>query len=1210
MSIKLHRLLVLLVLFLLRTDAAPAALVAYEGFDYPTNTTIAGQSGGDGFTNAWTIGATGNFIGTNAAAGLIYTDVNGLSLQTNGGSLIVGVPRGDGATATPNRALPYNLSGGPGTTVGPGGTMWMSFLYRRLNFATGTLPYLRQANLGLFAGGGEVAAIGGPNTSATVSNVLSVWGNGAPHPGASPFQAPEYPINSNVTYFVLIKTVTDGTAAADNAYVWFNWTNLLMEPDVSTATIVESEVNLSSVNTLRFQAGNLNASGSNALFQVDEVRVGTTFADVAPSVGTLIGPSITFQPVDRVATIGAPASFSVTASGSVPLRYQWYFDGNTPLGSDTNWLTIANAQSNHIGGYHVVVSNSVGVVTSVVAMLTVVPPVPASIATHPVNETAIVGEPATFAVIAGGTAPLRYQWYFNTNTAVGGQTNAVLTLLGTTTNDAGSYSVIVTNAYGAATSTVAMLTVIPPFERLPAFPGADGAAKYVTGGRGGIVYHVTKLDRNYSHNEQGTLRYGLTDGNFPAGPRTIVFDVAGVFWLGLYGAERPEYDNGWDSQSRYNIPGNVTIAGQTAPGPVIVMGGVTKASSANVIVRNVMFAPGYGMRTFNEPDHVPPIVPTFGDTPDAILYDAVDISGQNIMLDHLTTIYGTDETISCNELAANLTIQFCTVAQGQNYPQGDAENPSAYGGHGFGSLLQAGSNAKISVINNLYAHLKGRLPRVGSEIGTGAFNDFRNNVFYNWLGTAGGGATGQPSFNNFINNFYIAGPGGDDVLGTNIVTAAGGTGIFNGQSAADTRAFVAGNLKDTNKDNDPNDTSSADGNYTSIAAQASAYDVNIGVTLGAAAGLTNVLRHVGARWWLRPYNFTLGNTNAITTNDIALYVDQRLIRETFTGTGKIMAWADDPFDTNANEGFEWRSLLALRADSNTYAAPFNRPLNWDTDGDGMPDGWEMAHGLNPSVANNNGDFDNDGYTDLEEYLNEIAAWPAPGVIIFNNTTNHRYTEIFNWSVSGATVNISGLGSVVTSSKWQPSRYDAALISNRTCVVDAVGQHAGILQLTSGAVLNVTNGWLSVADKCEINSGCALAVQAAGGLRVTNNLVNNGTLRLTGNAALLVGGSFTNTGVLDIMTWNGILLGNFVNLGTVLDRSLVRVSSFALNGSNAEVTIQGYAGHNYQLQGRDDLSSGAWTNIGVAVPGAGGPIGLIHSGGALAQRRFYRVEVFP
>ncbi|HMP84886.1 MAG TPA: hypothetical protein PKA41_19515, partial [Verrucomicrobiota bacterium] len=592
--------------------------------------------------------------------------------------------------------------------------------------------------------------------------------------------------------------------------------------------------------------------------------------------------------------------------------------------------------------------------------------------------------------------------------------------------------------------------------QLPAFPGADGAAKFVTGGRGGNVYRVTKLDKNFNDSATGTLRWALSQ----PGPKTIVFDVAGVFWLGRYGAES-NHNNGWNAgQSRYNLSGNTTIAGQTAPGPVIIMGGVTKAGSANTIIRNVMFAPGYGMQGFHEP----PNSPTPGDFPDSYVYDALDISGNNIMMDHLTTMYITDEAISCNELAHTLTVQNCNISQGQNYPQADAEASGvSFSGHALAHLLQAGSNAKISVLNNLYAHNKGRLPRVGSEIGTGAINDFRNNVFYNWLSTAGAGGSGQPSFNNFIGNFYLAGPGGDDPVGganSNLTFRAGGTGIFGGNSV--TRVYHTGNVKDTNKDSDPFDTSSlVNGDFGSSLFQSAAYDVNIGLTLAAGDAFTNVLRHVGSRWWERNYDFRLNNTNAFTTNDVSVFVNERLIHETFTGTGKIIAWADDPFNNDPNEGVEWRRLLDLRADPVTGVAPFNRPAGWDSDNDGMPDTWEIEHGLNPNVANNNADFDNDGYTDLEEYLNELAAWPAPSPVVFTGDKNNRYAEVFNWNVLGQTVNVSGFGNINTFSFWQPSRHDTAVISNRTVFVDATGQHAGTLRLINNASLNITNGWLKI-----------------------------------------------------------------------------------------------------------------------------------------------------
>lgn len=498
--------------------------------------------------------------------------------------------------------------------------------------------------------------------------------------------------------------------------------------------------------------------------------------------------------------------------------------------------------------------------------------------------------------------------------------------------------------------------------KIPAFPGADGAAAHVTGGRGGIVYHVTKLDTSMADDAPGTLRFGLNDKNFPDGkPRTIVFDVGGRIFLGR--APQDGWDpngNGWDTQSRLAVPSNITIAGQTAPSPIIIMGGTVKPSGDNIVIRNITIAPGYGTKGFHEPGKP---APKRGDTPDSISYDAFDISGTNIIIDHCTTVYATDETVSMNERADNITIQYCNISQGQNYPQGDAEATGIkYTGHALGSLLQAGSDARISVHHNLYAHQKGRLPRVGSEVGTGAYNDIRNNVFYNWLGTAGTGAKGQPSFNNFINNFYLAGPGGDNAsegTSTAIRRSPGGTQIFDGYSASDTRVFASGNVKDVNNDGRPTDvqpTTAGAGekfDYRRVAVQDAAYKQTpyAGVTDTAVAAFDHVLKYAGANWWRR------GD------------VDRRIVEEVRTGRGKIIAWADDPFDDDPNEGAEWRTLVATK--------PTTRPAGFDTDQDGMPDTWETAHQLDPKTADNNGDLDNDGYTNAEEYLNEIAAWPGP-----------------------------------------------------------------------------------------------------------------------------------------------------------------------------------------------------------------------------------------
>src|SRR5262245_14405588 len=156
-------------------------------------------------------------------------------------------------------------------------------------------------------------------------------------------------------------------------------------------------------------------------------------------------------------------------------------------------------------------------------------------------------------------------------------------------------------------------------QTIPAVPGADGAAANASGGRGGIVYHVTKLNSaidDPERNDPGTIRYGLNNANFPAGmPRTIVFDVGGVFHLGRLPQPQNSWDpngNGWDTQSRLTIGGtNITLAGQTAPGAgVVFMGGGLKPQGNNNIIRNITVASGFGMRNWWDPGDPYPNPPT------------------------------------------------------------------------------------------------------------------------------------------------------------------------------------------------------------------------------------------------------------------------------------------------------------------------------------------------------------------------------------------------------------------------------------------------------------------------------------------------------------------------------------------------------------------------------------------------------------------------
>jgi len=142
------------------------------------------------------------------------------------------------------------------------------------------------------------------------------------------------------------------------------------------------------------------------------------------------------------------------------LSYQWYFNTNTAVLNQTNaTLTLTNLQLTNAGYYRCTITNSAGTTNSANALLTVwQPPV---ITNQPISgATNLVGTTnALFNVVAGGTPAPTYQWYFNTNTLLTGQTAATLTLTNIQLTNAGTYSVVVTNVAGAVTSSPALLTV-------------------------------------------------------------------------------------------------------------------------------------------------------------------------------------------------------------------------------------------------------------------------------------------------------------------------------------------------------------------------------------------------------------------------------------------------------------------------------------------------------------------------------------------------------------------------------------------------------------------------------------------------------------------------------------------------------------------------------------------------------------------------------
>jgi autotransporter-associated beta strand protein len=224
-------------------------------------------------------------------------------------------------------------------------------------------------------------------------------------------------------------------------------------------------------------------------------------------------PSITSHPTNLTVLTGANATFTVGASGTAPLSYQWYFNTTTPLTNETNSsLTLISVDASDEGDYHAVVSNAYGPpATSDAATLTVIPTnQPAEITVDPVDDTVTEGQTANFTVTAIGTPPLSYQWYYNTNVVLTGETGSTLSIPTAQTNDAGVYSVVVTNNFGSDTSTYALLTVNPEgpagsynYDASPGTPGIqDGDPDWTTNGANwlldGLAPNVT-WDDNGPH---------------------------------------------------------------------------------------------------------------------------------------------------------------------------------------------------------------------------------------------------------------------------------------------------------------------------------------------------------------------------------------------------------------------------------------------------------------------------------------------------------------------------------------------------------------------------------------------------------------------------------------------------------------------------------------------------------------------------------------
>jgi hypothetical protein len=296
------------------------------------------------------------------------------------------------------------------------------------------------------------------------------------------------------------QTVIAGANAAFNvtvigtpplSYQWsFNGTN------VAGAT----NALLTLTNVQFGQAGNYAVVATNAFGSV-------TSSNAVLTVG--VSPGIATQPANSTNVVGTTASFTVVANGSDPLIYQWKKNGANITGAtDTNCLII-NVQTNDTGVYSVVVTNLFGSITSSNATLTVLaPPV---IIIQPTNQSVVVSNSALFAVVAGGTTPLNYQWDFN-GTNILGATNSSLLLTNVQFSQTGAYAVTITNNYGSAASSNAILTVNPP-------PSCDSAPS------GLVAWWPAENNANdIVGTNNGTLQGGLSFTNGEIG-RAFLFNT-------------------------------------------------------------------------------------------------------------------------------------------------------------------------------------------------------------------------------------------------------------------------------------------------------------------------------------------------------------------------------------------------------------------------------------------------------------------------------------------------------------------------------------------------------------------------------------------------------------------------------------------------------------------------------------------------------------
>lgn len=438
-----------------------------------------------------------------------------------------------------------------------------------------------------------------------------------------------------------------------------------------------------------------------------------------------------------------------------------------------------------------------------------------------------------------------------------------------------------------------------------AFPGAEGFGKYSTGGRGGKIYVVSNLaDRG-----SGSFREAAE----AKGKRIIVFAVSGTVHL----------------ESRLAIKGDVTIAGQTAPGDGICFADYpVSLGGDNIIVRYLRFRMGDKNQDAGMVDG------SGGD-------DAFGGSRRkNIIVDHCSISWSTDECFSVYG-GDSTTLQWNIISEPLNYSYHFETGDKDYERHGYGGIW-GGPN--LSAHHNLFAHCLSRNPRFnGTRLGAPEdFVDFCNNVIYNWGGNNVYG--GEGGRYNLINNYYRFGPSTNKNVRSRIVNPSRAEKPPIGFG----KYYVAGNFVDGDQEVTRN-------NWLGI------HMGNGGTEDDKKAAVVSS-PHASVQIKIQPavdaFSSVLEKVGASFRRDT---LDQRIIHDVKNRTGRII---------DVQGGYPHGTPYKLTV--NAWPALQTMPSPADGDRDGMPDEWEKKNGLDPAnAADATGNHLHSFYSNIEVYINSL-----------------------------------------------------------------------------------------------------------------------------------------------------------------------------------------------------------------------------------------------